>query len=179
MVAIRAATARDAGAIAAIYAPHVVDGIASFETTTPGADVMAARMASSDGRLPWLVATDARDDVLGYAYTARFHPRVAYDWTVETTIYLAEDAQGRGVGRLLYTALIETLIAQGFTQAIALISLPNAASAALHERLGFARTGTFDAVGYKHGRWIDVGVWQRALLVPANPPLPPVPPLNR
>lgn len=179
MVAIRAANPGDASAIAAIYAPHVVDGIASFETIAPGADVMAARMASSDGRLPWLVAVGAHAEVFGYAYAARFHPRAAYDWTVETTIYLADNAQGRGVGRLLYTALVETLIAQGFTQAVALISLPNAASAALHERLGFARMGTFDAVGYKLGRWIDVGMWQRALQMPATPPLPPLPPLNR
>lgn len=181
MVAIRVANPGDAGAIAAIYAPHVVDGIASFETEAPDANVMVARMTASEGKLPWLVATDAQGDVLGYAYAARFHPRAAYDWAVETTIYLAGEAQGLGVGQLLYGALIAALVAQGFTQAVALISLPNPASAALHERLGFARTGTFDAVGYKHGRWIDVGVWQRALHVPAIPPLPPAPtlPLNR
>lgn len=174
MIAIRAAGLDDAGAIAAIYAPHVVDGFATFETDAPDAAAMAARVAASDGLYPWLVAADENGDaVLGYAYAGRYQARAGYRWSVETTVYVAGDAQGRGVGRRLYEALIDTLAAQGFAQAIARIALPNDASVALHERRGFRCAGVYRAIGCKHGRWIDVGVWQRRLATPAAPPAEP------
>lgn len=175
MIAIRAARPDDAGAIAAIYAPHVLIGAASFEEEAPDTRTMRSRMATSEGLFPWLVATQGEDQggVLAYAYATAFHPRAAYRWTVETTIYVADAAQRRGAGRLLYAALVDTLVAQGFTQAVARIALPNDGSIALHEAVGFRRAGVQREVGYKHGRWVDVGLWQRELAEPATPPLEP------
>jgi len=163
MIAIRPAEPRDAGEIAAIYAPHVEKGVVSFETEVPGAETIRARMESSAGLYPWIVATsgvDEGEEVLGYAYAARFREREAYRFVVETTIYMAPAAQRQGAGRLLYEALIDTLRAQKFTQAIGVIALPNDASIRIHEAVGFRRAGVFREVGYKHGRWIDVGYWQ-------------------
>ncbi|MBJ6120285.1 GNAT family N-acetyltransferase [Sphingomonas mollis] len=177
MIAIRAATPDDAAAIAAIYAPHVLIGAASFEEQAPDTRTIARRMAASEGLYPWIVATqgEARGGVLAYAYATAFHSRAAYRWSVETTIYVADAAQQRGAGRLLYEALVDTLTAQGFTQAIARIALPNDASIALHEGVGFRRAGVQREIGFKHGRWIDVGLWQRELAQPATPPAEPRP----
>ena len=173
MIRVRAATPADAEAIAAIYAPHVLVGIASFETEAPDAGGIAARMTASDGLYPWLVATSDAGEVMAYAYATRFRERAAYRFVVETTVYVAEVAQRQGAGRLVYRALIETLRAQGFTQAIGAIALPNAGSVALHEAIGFRAAGVYEAVGYKSGRWIDVGYWQCALNAPSVPPVEP------
>jgi len=177
MIALRPAIAEDAAAIAAIYAPHVLSGTVSFETDAPDARSMRSRMATSGGLYPWIVATNgaATGGVLGYAYATRFSEREAYRWVVETSIYVADVAQRQGVGRLLYAALIDTLRAQGFAQAIARIALPNSHSIALHESVGFRRGGVFRAIGYKQGQWIDVGYWQCALAEPASPPHEPRP----
>ena len=176
MIAVRPAHVGDAAAIAAIYAPHVVAGTATFELDPPAADEIAARMLAAGDAYPWLVASGGDGpphDVLGYAYAAPYHRRAAYRWAVETSVYVAQAAQGRGVGGLLYRTLIATLCAQGFTQAIGAIALPNAASVALHEALGFRRAGVLLAAGWKHQRWIDVGYWQRALAAPGTQPAPP------
>ena len=171
---IRPARPDDAPAVAAIYAPYVVDGFVSFEAEPPGAAEMARRMAAGGDLHPWLVVEEA-GAVAGYAYAAPFHRRTAYAWAVETTVYLARDACGRGLGRRLYAALLDGLIAQGFTQAVGVISLPNDASVRLHEALGFRPVGVNERVGYKAGRWIDVGTWQRALATPGDPPCLPRP----
>lgn len=164
MIEIRAARPDDAASIAGIYAPHVLTGVVSFETEAPDTRTMRRRMEGDDGFYPWLVATNGDEHgVLAYAYATRFRERAAYRWVVETAIYVAGSVQGQGVGRLLYAALIDTLRAQGFTQAIGAIALPNDHSIALHEAVGFRRAGFFREVGYKHGRWIDVGYWQCAL----------------
>ena len=180
MIAIRAARPDDAAAIAAIYAPHVLAGVVSFETQAPDADMMRARMEGADGLYPWIVATlsdeEGREEgIIGYAYAARFREREAYRWVVETTIYVADVSQRAGVGRLLYEALVDTLTAQGFTQAMGVIALPNDGSIKLHEAVGFRRAGVFREVGHKHGRWIDVGYWQRELAEPATHPAEPRP----
>jgi len=174
---IRPARPADAAAIAGVYAPYVTDGVVSFELDPPDAAEMARRLAAGDERHPWLVA-EADGRVLGYAHASAFRARAAYDWAVETTVYVAGDAQGRGVGRALYDDLLARLTAAGFTQAVAIIALPNDASVRLHERLGFALIGINPAVGWKHGRWIDVGIWQRALAAPdpsAGPDRPGAP----
>ncbi|MFD1613057.1 arsinothricin resistance N-acetyltransferase ArsN1 family B [Sphingomonas tabacisoli] len=173
MIRIRVADADDAEAIAAIYAPHVTRGVVSFEEAAPDGEEMCARIAKLAGRYPWLVA-DEDGAVLGYAYACQFRDRSAYRWAVETTVYVADGAQRRGVGQLLYRALIEALRKQGFTQAIAAISLPNDASIKLHELVGFKRAGVYREVGWKQGRWVDVGLWQLQL---ADPPAgaPPEP----
>jgi L-amino acid N-acyltransferase YncA len=167
-VRIRAATPDDAAALAAIYAPYVTGSHISFETEAPDAAGMRARIEAGAGLYPWLAALDGSGEPLGYAYASLFRSRPAYRYAVETSIYVRQDAQGRGVGRLLYEPLLATLEAQGFTQAIAGITLPNAASVALHERLGFLQAGVYRQVGFKLGGWWDVGLWQRPL-APATP----------
>lgn len=176
MIAIRGARPEDAAAIAAIYAPHVLTNVVSFETVAPDARAMRRRMEASEGFYPWLVATNGDEDgVLAYAYATKFREREAYRWVVETSIYVNGAVQGQGVGRLLYAALIDTLQAQGFTQAIGAIALPNDHSIALHEAVGFRRAGFFREVGYKHGRWIDVGYWQAELNDAVASPTEPKP----
>jgi len=177
LIAIRAATSEDAAAIAAIYAPHVLTGTATFEIEPPDARAMRARMAASEGLYPWIVATNGDPDggVIGYAYATRFRDRPAYRYVVETSIYVADVAQRQGLGRLLYDALIDTLRAQGFVHAIGALALPNQASIAVHEAVGFRRTGVYREVGYKHGRWIDVGLWQCELNETSIPPVEPRP----
>ena len=159
---IRVAGQPDAAAIAAIYALEVLEGTATFEVEPPKVAEIARRMAVGEGRLAWLVWNEA-DMVLGYAYASAYRARAAYDRTVETTIFVARGAQGRGVGRRLYDALIERLIAAGFTQALGVIALPNAASVALHEATGFRQVARLERVGCKFGRWLDGGYWQRGL----------------
>ena len=178
MIAIRAATPADAGAIAAIYAPYVLSGTVSFETEAPDARAIRNRMASSDGLYPWLVATtgpDEGDGVLAYAYATKFRDRPAYRYAVETSVYVSGAAQGQGTGRLLYEALIDTLRAQGFVQALGIIALPNDASIKLHEAVGFRRAGVLREVGFKHNRWVDIGFWQCELNEAAVPPEEPRP----
>ena len=165
---IRAATAGDAAAIADIYAPYVTATAISFETEAPGEAEMRARIDAGGELYPWLAAEEEDGAIAGYASATPFRPRFAYRFAVETSVYLRAGAEGRGIGALLYAPLLETLEAQGFAQAIAAIALPNEASVRLHERLGFAPAGTYRSVGWKLGRWHDVGLWQRAL-APASP----------
>ncbi|HTI31152.1 MAG TPA: GNAT family N-acetyltransferase [Sphingomonas sp.] len=168
-IAIRAATAADAEAIAGIYAPYVRTSTISFETEPPSAATMAERMASSPLH-PWIVAIDEDGLVLGYAYATPYRARAAYRWTVETSVYLAGDQRGKGVGRLLYGRLLATLKAQGFVQAIAVIALPNDWSITMHEAVGFRRAGQLREVGWKAGSWLDIGYWQAELDEPSDPP---------
>lgn len=175
---IRGATPQDAAAIAAIYAPHVLTGTASFEIEPPDAEAMRARMAASEGLYPWLVATTGSgqdDGVIGYAFAGKFRDRPAYRYVCETSIYMTETSSGSGMGRLLYEALVDTLRAQGFSQAIGTITLPNDRSIKLHEAVGYRRAGMFRDVGFKHGRWIDVGFWQCELNASRTPPVEPRP----
>lgn len=166
---LRAAREGDAAAIAAIYRPHVEGSTVSFELAAPDAAAIAARMAAAAPLYPWLVAVEDDGDasesgaVLGYAYAGLFRTREAYRWATETSVYVAADALRRGVGRRLYRALLATLAAQGFTEALGVIALPNDPSVALHEAVGFARAGLFPAAGWKLGCWVDVGYWQRSL----------------
>jgi phosphinothricin acetyltransferase len=173
---LRAATPDDAAAIAEIYAPFVSASSVSFETDPPGEDAMRSRMEAGGGLYPWLVAEED-GTLLGYAYAARFRDRPAYRFAVETSVYLRNGAGGRGLGRGLYEPLLTILEKQGFTQAIAAITLPNAPSVRLHEKLGFERAGTYRQVGWKLGAWHDVGLWQKALATAGNPPTEPRAPL--
>ncbi|WEF34565.1 arsinothricin resistance N-acetyltransferase ArsN1 family B [Pseudoduganella chitinolytica] len=160
---IRDATALDAAAIAAIYNPYILDSTISFEEEAVTADDMATRMAAvqEDG-LPWLVL-EREGAVAGYAYATKWRVRHAYRFSVETTVYLAPAHAGRGGGSALYTALLERLRAAGCHLAIGGIAQPNAASVALHERMGYRKVAHFGEVGFKFGRWIDVGYWERRL----------------
>ncbi|MCC6917685.1 MAG: N-acetyltransferase [Alphaproteobacteria bacterium] len=171
---IRLALAEDAAAIQAIYAPNVEKTAISFETEVPSVAEMAARIGKTLPHWPWLV--DEKDGAIrGYVYAGQHRTRAAYRWSVDTTAYVAEYAQGQGVGKRLYQVLFELLRAQGYTRAFAGITEPNAASQALHRSAGFVPVGVYGQVGYKLGAWHDVGWWQLDLGSPPGIPPEPVP----
>lgn len=163
---LRLAAPADGAEVAAVYAPYVESTAVSFELVAPTADEMGARIEQVLDAHPWIVATGterAPGVVVGYAHAHAFAARPAYRWSVETAIYLRSEARGQGVGSALYTALLGLVAAQGYRRAFAGIALPNPASVALHERLGFRPAGVYERVGFKHGAWHDVSWWQRDL----------------
>lgn len=162
----------DTPALLEIYAPIVRETAISFELAPPDLAQYRERIRLTLERLPWLVCED-RAAILGFAYASPFRARAAYQWSVETTVYVSPKHQRRGVARGLYAALLGCLNLQGFTTAIAVIALPNAASAALHESMGFCRVGMFESIGYKLDRWHDVGVWCLQLRDRPQTPAPP------
>jgi len=161
---IRPADLCDLPAISAIYAEAVLHGLASFEIDPPGEEEMAMRFeALAEGGYPALVAEDGRR-VIGYAYAGRYRSRPAYRNSVEDSIYLSPAAQGHGVGSALLGQLLTESESRGFRQMIAVIgNSANMASIRLHESHGFAHVGILKSVGYKHGRWLDSVIMQRAL----------------
>lgn len=160
---IRLATADDAPAVHAIYAPIVRDTAISFEWGAPTIEEMAARIDKvlADG-FPWLVA-EADGEVGGYAYASRFRSRAAYDWTAEVSVYVDGRRHRRGIGRAVYGRLLRVLEAQGFRSAYGVATASNPGSEALHRSLGFEQVGSFPRVGFKFGAWHDVVVWRIAL----------------
>lgn len=173
---IRDVTPDDAAAIATLYAPYVESTAISFETEPPEPAAFASRIATVTAHYPWLVAEEG-SRILGFAYANRFRERAAYAWVVETTIYGAMGTERRGIGRALYAPLLDRLKAQGYVAAIGAIALPNPASVALHEAMGFVYAGTYPKIGYKLGGWHDVGLWQCELnprQVPPSQPLKPI-----
>lgn len=159
----RAASAADAEAIARIYNYYVRHTVITFEEEPVATQTMAARvMEVQNASLPWLVA-ELEGTVVGYAYASKWKLRSAYRYAVETTIYLEHGCEGRGIGRGLYAELLSGLRSRGLHVAIGGAALPNDASAALHERLGFEHVATFRQVGFKHGSWVDVAYWQLLL----------------
>lgn len=159
---IREVRSADAAAVAAIYNHYVEHTIVTFEESPVSSAEMDGRIARVAADYPWLVVErDAR--VVGFAYANRWHERCSYRLSVETTIYLAVDEVSAGLGTALYGRLLEQLESGGFHTAIGGIALPNGASVALHEKLGFSRVAAFREVGRKFDRWIDVGYWQRLL----------------
>ena len=160
---LRPAIEADMGAIAAIYAHHVLNGLGTFEEIPPDEREMAARWRTVDRPgLPYLVA-DA-GGVIGYAYAAPFRTRAAYRFTVEDSVYVAPDHRGQGVGKALVSRLITLCEGLGLRQMMAVIGdSDNAGSIGLHRSLGFQTTGVSPAVGFKFGRWVDVVWMQRAL----------------
>ncbi|MDO5681469.1 MAG: GNAT family N-acetyltransferase [Propionibacteriaceae bacterium] len=171
-LSLRPASVADASGCAAIYAPYVLNTAISFEEIPPSAVQMTERIRHKSTSHGWFVATEA-DRLLGFAYAGTYREREAWQWVCETSIYLDPLAAGRGVGRQLYGVLLEHLAARGFRVAVASIALPNAASVALHQSLGFEHFGTSPGVGFKHHQWIDVAWFQRHLgsgtTTPAEP----------
>ena len=145
----------------------------SFETVAPDAAEMASRIAATLPRYPWLVC-EVGGVVAGYAYASQHRVRAAYQWAVDVAVYIDSRYHRQGLGRALYVALFRLLARQGIYNAYAGITLPNAKSVGLHEALGFVPVGVYREVGFKCGRWLDVGWWQLALMPKpaAEPPAP-------
>ncbi len=172
---LRLAEPDDGAACATIYRPYVEKTAVSFELEPPSAAEMAARIARVLERTPWVVA-ELDGVVCGYAYGSRHRDRAAYDWTVETTVYVDEALPRRGVGRACMTALLAILRLQGFHLVVAGVTLPNDGSVRLHQALGFERIGAFEAIGHKLGRWHGVD-WFGLELGPRLTEPPPVMPI--
>jgi len=169
---LRLAREADAESLLAIYAPLVRDTPISFELVAPPADEYRGRIGAVLTTTPWLVCEEG-EAILGYAYASKFRPRPAYQWTVETTVYVDSKHYQRAIGRALYETLFECLRLQGYRTAIAIIALPNPASVALHEKVGFLPVGVCHGVGFKLERWHDVGFWERSLQeLRGSPPAP-------
>jgi L-amino acid N-acyltransferase YncA len=159
---VRAATAADAEACAAIYATYVLESAITFEVDPPSVDVMVQRIVDASRTHGWLVA-EVAERIVGYAYATQFKPRPAYRWTCEVTVYVESGRRRTGTGAALYDALFAHLSNRGYFMAAAAITVPNVASEGLHRSFGFDVVGTFPHVGYKNGGWHDVLWMQRSL----------------
>jgi phosphinothricin acetyltransferase len=159
---IRLAASEDAADIAEIYRPIVVSTPISFETEPPDAEEIRRRIHATLPKLPWLVCVH-QGRVTGYAYSSPHKARAAYQWSVDASVYVHSEFRRCGTGAGLYTSLFEILAAQGYFNAFAGIALPNPGSVGIHEAMGFHQIGVYHNVGFKLGRWHDVGWWQRPL----------------
>lgn len=173
-VRLRIAVPEDAAALLAIYAPYVEKTIITFEYEVPTPEEFRARIEHTLECYPYLVAAEG-DELLGYAYASSFKARAAYDWSAETSIYLREDARGRGIGRMLYQALEQNLRRQHVCNLCACIAHPHPESEDFHEKCGYRTVAHFHQSGYKNGRWIDM-IWMEKELCPHTvPPQPFIP----
>lgn len=162
LIRIRPAAPEDAAALLKIYEPYVLETAITFEYNIPSAEEFARRISSTLNRYPYLTAeTDGR--LAGYAYASAFKGRAAYDWSVETSIYVDKDLRGRGIGTRLYTALEDILRRQHILNSNACIAYPNPASIRFHEKLGYRTVAHFTKCGYKLGRWYDM-IWMEKML---------------
>ena len=171
---IRLATAADAEGILDIYAPYVRDTSFTFETEVPLVESFRERIQNTLKGWPWLVC-ELDGKVAGYAYATRHRERTAYQWSVESSIYIHDDYQRHGIGKALYTPLLELLRLQGFRNVYAVINLPNDKSVRFHEVLGFTYFTTYEQVGFKLGKWKNVGWWRCILNDFTDQPQAPVP----
>ena len=160
---IRAARAEDFAAIAAITNHYITTTAIHFAYEPVTEDDLRTMWEGGVDRFPWLV-TEEGGQVVAYAKAGTWRERAAYAWTVETGLYVAPDARGRGLGKRMYVALIDELARRGFRSIVAGITLPNETSVALHEGLGFSSVGVVREAGFKHDRWHDVGFWQKRLV---------------
>jgi phosphinothricin acetyltransferase len=170
---IRIAKADDAEGILAIYAPYIRHTSFTFETIVPSLDDFRERINSYLIHYPWLVC-EINGTIAGYAYAAKHRERTAYQWCVESSIYIHDDYQKARIGKALYEALIEILRKQGFRNVYAVINLPNEKSVAFHENCGFVNFATYENVGYKLGRWKNVGWWKLSINEYGDEPAPPI-----
>lgn len=170
---LRTAIADDAAAIAAIYAPIVLQTTISFEWVPPTAEEIVQRIAKTLKKYPWVVAVDDGDAVAGFVYAGTHRDAPSYQWSVNTSVYVREDCRGQGIGSTLYIELLRQLRELGYYRAFAGIALPNEGSIALHESVGFRPLGVYEKVGFKFGAWRDVGWWQCEIQPPAEQPVAP------
>jgi L-amino acid N-acyltransferase YncA len=166
MSEVRDATLEDASEVLRIYAPIVAKTAISFEEEPPDVAEIRKRIGKSQ---VWLGAEE-NSAVVGSAYAWRFHPRAAYRWSIEVSVYLAQSARGRGIGKVLLRAVLDRLIQSGFVNAFAGIALPNPSSVALFESFGFVKIAHWKQIGFKLGAWHDVAWWQLQLQEPSVPP---------
>ncbi len=172
---IRLAQTADIPAIRKIYAPFVQDATTSFEYEVPSVAEIEERVRKTLAYAPWLVC-ELDEQVAGYAYAGHHRSRTAYQWSTELSVYVGTAFHRRGIAHALYTSLVALLRLQGFYNAYAGITLPNPASVAFHEHFGFAPVGVYHGVGYKQGKWCDVGWWEMKIRPKqertyVNPPL--------
>jgi len=173
MSMIRIAKADDSESILKIYAPYIENTSYTFEMDVPTVDSFKERISAYLQNWPWLVC-EINGVIAGYAYGSRHRERVAYQWSVESSVYVHDDYQRMGVAQALYRALIGILKLQGFRNLYAVINLPNDKSVSFHEKSGFEYFATYKNVGYKLGRWKNVGWWQLQLNEYLAEPAPPV-----
>lgn len=173
MITLRIATVEDASALAEIYQYYVDHTTITFEYSAPDEVEFAHRIAHKLEKYPYLVAEEAGRAV-GYAYASEFRERPAFGWNAELSVYVARDKQGCGIGKRLYSALIELLRLQHFVTVYACITSPNPPSVSFHERSGFEYLCSFPTTGYKHGRWIDV-IWYQKRIGDLSEPLEIIP----
>lgn len=171
---IRAAKIEDVPEVLEIYAPYVENTTITFEYTVPSFSEFTERFRQITAQFPWLV-WEEDGKILGYAYGSAPFSRAAYGWCAEPSIYLRQDAQGRGIGTQLYKALNEILLLQGFQVMYALITGENTASIAFHERFGYEKRAYFPDCGFKFGRWLGVYWMEKRLKsveIPLEQPIP-------
>ncbi|HMK26117.1 MAG TPA: arsinothricin resistance N-acetyltransferase ArsN1 family B [Chitinophagaceae bacterium] len=173
MTSIRLATPADAKAILDIYAPYIENTSFTFETEVPSIEEFANRIQTYLLNWPWLLC-EVDGKIAGYAYATRHRERTAYQWCTESSVYIHDDFQRAGIARVLYTALFEILKKQGFRNVYAVINLPNDKSVALHESCGFEYFATYEQVGYKLGKWKNVGWWRLILNEFGDEPAAPI-----
>ena len=159
---LRSCTVDDAVRICDIYNHYVLETVITFEESVVSPTEMAQRILDVTSRLPWLV-WERDSEILGYAYASLWKVRSAYKNSVESTVYLAPTATGQGIGTKLYAALIADLRRRGLHCVVGGAALPNPASIALHEKMGFVKVAQFREIGFKHGRWVDVAYWELIL----------------
>lgn len=157
---IRKVELSDAAQIAEIYDYYILNTHHTFETEPLTAEEMAERISELSGLYPYLVAEDDNGEIQGYVYAAPFRMRQAYEHSVEASIYVRHGAKEKGVGSKLYKEFLEELADTDVHAIMAGISLPNDASVRFHQKLGFEKVAHFREVGYKLGRWVDVGFWE-------------------
>lgn len=166
---MREASAADAHACAAIYAPYVRDTAITFEFEPPSSTEMERRIALACANHAWCVV-EQEGSVIGYAYGSELYPRAAYRWSCEVSVYVELGRRRTGVGRALYEALFAQLADRGFRRLVAGMTLPNEASEGLHRAFGFQPVGVYRQIGFKLGAWHDVAMVQRSLGDPRDPP---------
>jgi phosphinothricin acetyltransferase len=171
---IRLVSADDAEEIRAIYAPYVRESAISFERTPPTVEDIRQRILDIEDSHPWLVC-EHEGRVVGYAYAGSHRTREAYQWSVESSVYVHNDCHRSGIARGLYTSLLDVLNLQGYQNVYAGTTLPNPASAGFHEAMGFELIGVYENVGAKNGEWHDVE-WRQLSL--GDHPSSPAPPLS-
>lgn len=163
----------DHASILEIYRPYIETGAVSFEQEVPTLQAFADRLENIASKFPFMVLRDG-DQILGYAYASTHRERVAYRWAVETSIYMAPESKGKGLGFVLYSRLLGELELRGFTHSFGIIAMPNDASAQLHAKCGFLHLALHEKAGWKMGSWHDVLWMRKELAAPQNPPAEPI-----